>query len=368
MQFRNQHRNNENLSRQFSTQTISAKERYISLDLLRIILTILVIGNHADSYKYLIDISPIFAYLRNLAVPVFLILSAYLTPNIINSNLSKSHFLSRGWRIYKPVVVWSFVYLTLFYILSSFHILGATNGITQYRNFITFKVITYQLLFGCVVNQPLYYLIDLLWLNISFYILFSYVVKERYHTLLLILLISVSFFLQYSGFNWSIFSTFNDYMQATLGRFIEFVPFFSLGFILRYYTYLSKNRLYSTLLIIVFAVIGYLIWSCDTLKTFGYGGFGVLLGSFSLFFLFAILFVKKTSIYARIIQKLAELTLGVYCIHIIVIGFCSRCFGYLGLTSHEFMPSSLLTIIVVSFLSAYFLRILLSTYGRGIVS
>ena len=342
--------------------------RHIALDLLRIVMSVFIIGNHTRSYEFLINICPIFYYLRRLAVPCFLILSAYFTSVGADSALSKSVLISRVKRLYTPILIWS-MFSFLFW--ASIVFLSKSADISQYRNILTVPNVGLQLLFGHVVDEPLYYLVDLLWLNFFFYSIFSLIISKKNPALIIVLLIIVSYMFQYSGVNFRMFHNVDYRMRYTLGRFIEFVPLFSIGILARKYAaklfiLCPKWRF----LIIGFLFIGYVLFSHDPIKkvSFGYSGLGILLGSISIFLLFAGINIKGNGRHVKIINALSEITLGVYCVHFIVTSLCYFGFKYFGLTSHQYYPLLFLTTVGLSFLIAYLLKLMLGKYSQNVIT
>lgn len=349
---------------------ISSGNRFISLDLLRVIMTILVVGNHAPSYQYFVDVSPVFDYIRALAVPVFVILSAYLSPGVIGASPSSSGVLSRLRRLYTPAVIWGLFYFAADYAVSRFGSLIKTSGSSFQHYPVSMSNIIYQLVFGATVNPALYYLIDVVWLNVLFYLLCVVLFRKRYQTVLFVSLAGIGLFFEYSGLNWIAFSNLDYRMKFTLGRFCEFLPFFSLGLLTRKYScwFRNWNRTLMATSAGVSLVIGYIIWTWHQPNTFGYGGLGILIGAACLFLTFSKMSFTEETVFAGIVRGLSGVALGVYCIHNLLIPLCGLVFRRYGLASHASMPALFMTIVVLSFLICLVLKSLLGERAKGVVA
>lgn len=332
-------------------------------------MTVLVVGNHATSYQYFVDLNPGFDYIRALAVPVFLILSAYFAPGVIDPLSSTSGVVSRIKRLYTPAVIWGLVYLALYYTTSRVENVTGSAGSSQ-RYDVSFANIVYQIVFGHVVNPALYYLIDLVWLTLLFYLLFVVFFEKRHQTALLILAALAGLTFQYSGLNWLLFSNWDYRTKFTLGRFCEFLPFFSIGFLLRRYGHLLKRSKW----IVMPAVtggsfgLGYAMWSWHQPTGFGYQGLGILMGATSVFLLFSGLDFSETTVVAKIVRYLSGVTLGVYCIQNLLIPACGFVFRHYGLTSHASAPFLFITIVALSFLASLILKAVLGRHSKSVVA
>ncbi len=330
-------------------------------------MTVLVVGNHAGSYQYFVDVSLVFDYARRLAVPVFVILASYLTPAVIEPLSSESHLLPRLERLYKPVVVWSLVFFAIYYAVRCSAIWPKVSGYFQPYD-VNIQNIVFQLLFGTVVNPALYYLIDIVWLTLLFYVVCVILFKGRFRTTLLVLMALFGLSVQYSGLNWLAFSGCDYRIKFTLGRFCEFLPFFSLGFLLEKYQRLVNN---TTLLVASIAglfPIGYSLWSWHQPQGFGYNGVGILMGATCVFFLFSKLRLDERTLCARVIRNLSSVTLGVYCIHLLIIPICNLLFQHYDFYSHRSMPLLFMAIVLLSFLTCHLMRIVLGIHSKGVVA
>ena len=327
--------------------------RIVSLDILRITMAILVVANHTESYNYFVEISPFFHYVRLLAVPVFIMLAAYLTPWPRNDPEQKSPLIRtlrrRVKRIYTPVIVWSLVYFAPSY------------PKVNLRN------VVYQLVFGHTVDPVLYYLVILLWLTVFFLGALS-CLSRRKGTYCLLLIIALCLMAQRSGINWSLFSDFGDQSRWTLGRICELMPFFAIGMLLRQYrirVFSLRNIMISSGLVIV----AYCSRPFDeTIGSFLYAGISILLGASMVFLTFVNMNVRLGRKLAKCIEILSSITLGVCCLHILVIGVCSRFLTHFHLLlSPNARPLQFLCIIVSSFASSYLLQLLLRKYSQNII-
>jgi surface polysaccharide O-acyltransferase-like enzyme len=332
-------------------------------------MTVLVIGNHATSYQYFVDLSAVFDYIRALAVPVFLILSAYFAPGVIDPLSSKYGVASRVMRLYTPAVIWGLVYFALYYTTSRFGNVSGSAGSSQHYD-VSFANIVYQIVFGHVVNPALYYLIDLVWLTLLFYLVFVVFFEKRYQTALLILAALAGLTFQYSGLNWLLFSNWDYRTKFTAGRFCEFLPFFSIGFLLRKYGHLLRRSRWIVMTVVTGGSfgLGYETWNWHQPTGFGYQGLGILMGAMSVFCLFSALDFRETTVAAKIVRYLSGVTLGVYCMHNLLIPTCGLVFRHYGLTSRACAPFLFMTIVALSFLASLILKVVLRQRSKSVVA
>jgi surface polysaccharide O-acyltransferase-like enzyme len=329
-------------------------------------MAVLVIGNHAGSYQYFIDISPVFDYVRRLAVPVFVILSSYFTPAVIDYFSSEWRILPRLKRLYKPAVIWGLTYFAVCYAIRGSTLWPKVGGYFQPYD-VSIQNVLLQLFFGSVLSPALYYLIDLIWLTALFYVVCVILFRGRCQTMLLILIALFGLSFQYSGLNWLLFSHCDYRIKFTLGRFCEFLPFFSLGFLLKKHRCFGDNTA-SIALAGGLLTLGYLLWSWHQPGGFGYNGIGILMGATCLFVLFSKLRLDGRTVYARIIKELSAVTLGVYCIHMLIIPLCSLLFQHYGFDSHRSIPLLFTAIVLLSFLTCLLMRTALGAHSKGVVT
>lgn len=182
----------------------------------------------------------------------------------------------------------------------------------------------WQLLTGHKYNTPLWYMYVLIILTIVFSLMFG-LFKDKYNIVLGVILICSLIHL-YTGGN-ALFYEMRMEMKWTLGRIAEMLPYSSIGLLLG----INKEKIkkmelqYKVGVLIIAAAM----WKiCQTLEqcgilvvefNYGYAGMELLFKSVLIFL--ACLFLSEIEINKMIecvIRKINYLTMGIYCIHILI--------------------------------------------------
>ncbi len=345
--------------------------RNIVIEFLRIIMAVLVIGNHTASFEYFENFAPFLGFLKRTAVPTFIMISSYLTSEYFFSKslTFKPFVISRLKRLYTPVLAWSLVYClaNLMFMAASSRIGGKT--LPEYQ-IVNLPNIAWQLFFGHSISAIGYYFIDLLWLNLFFYVVMTKTVKTN--IIVCTALILVSFLVQYSRINYLLFGDMDYRVRFTLGRFIEFVPYFSAGLLLNRYKRYGKQfdpqKALSYCAIIAAYGLGYYFSAVDNpAYGFGYNGFGLFLATVLVLYFSLTLDIFKSERSAAVITGLSQLTLGVFCVHLVIAAVCTVVFRMLHLTGQNMLPVIFLSIVVLSFISSYVIKRILGRYAQNVV-
>ena len=234
-----------------------------------------------------------------LSVPIFMFVSAYLCGRLFTEGTWRELFI-RLRRLYVPFAVWGVSYWLMFCLFN--------------RRF-DIVVLIKQLAIGAPACPVLYFL----FLLACYSIMLFYVghMRRRFWTLPLVLVICLT--LQYSGLNATVFNRCSFDLRMVLGRFVELLPSAVLGYA---FYFIGKTRVTRGVSFVV-AVVPIAVYSmsvggvfamvCDG---FQYQGAPLLLGAagVSVAFVSGLSSVKG----AGFIHDIAQLTPGVYYVHLLV--------------------------------------------------
>jgi peptidoglycan/LPS O-acetylase OafA/YrhL len=173
--------------------------RIVAFDLLRIILTVLVVNVHI---RILTGVTPNF--LEPFAwytVPLFIVVSFYFAKN--------TDLLLRIKRLLLPFFFWS------------------VAGFAVHPQLLNAKNILLQLVSGQVVNTPLYYLVLLILFTVLNRVIQKY--AARYKFFIYTIVAATACYLEYSARNVTFFSSMTPVIAKTYGRLIELIPYVPVG-------------------------------------------------------------------------------------------------------------------------------------------
>ena len=204
----------------------SLKPQNLGLCILRMLMCFEVVLCH---FWHSTSVPPLlipFYILRNYAVPVFMLMSFFLTQNCILSKKSQI-YKKRLSRLILPQIGWTIIYWLIYQLISILFHTNLTNGPSD---------IFWQLLTGhCPrINPAMWYQIVLITLSIIFILLFN-ILPENIALISTYVFMIAALFLQYSGINSSMFSQLRYELKYPLGRFFEMLPYATIGFSLSYY-------------------------------------------------------------------------------------------------------------------------------------
>lgn len=187
------------------TTSTQNESRVFIFDLLRIVLILLVVHLHIRNFA---PIKPDFLSNKEYyAVPIFLVLSFYLTAKYyLNEPIPLRSLVDRIKRLLVPLIFWSCV------------------GFLVQPYLFSLSAVFTQLLTGQVVNKPLYYL-DLLILFTVICYLFTRI-SFSLRVVLYLCIAVIAFLLQYSLISYNLAKP-HDWL--TFGRIVELVPYVVLG-------------------------------------------------------------------------------------------------------------------------------------------
>ena len=208
-------------------------------------------------------------------------------------------------------------------------------GFVVYPKEISVLNVLLQLIFGAVVNAPLYYLS----ITIYFVVLFCLLTRLNITIRLIILCLFTTFclYVQHAGINYNSFSVLPASSRYTLGRLCELLPYAVAGIFLRKYFDMVKcyNSDYRVnlrwfLIIVPAFVAGVILYIRFKPEGFGYQGIGLLLCAFSTFLLFLVQSNKSLAgLIPNIVLSVSNISLGIFCSHYLLNRIIRSWFGSL---------------------------------------
>ncbi|KKP60903.1 MAG: hypothetical protein UR56_C0018G0002 [Candidatus Roizmanbacteria bacterium GW2011_GWC2_34_23] len=270
-------------------KNIGHQSRNYIFDLLKIILTFLVVNIHIRNVTHgKVNFLEPYGY---YAVPLFITLSFFLMNKYFSQiKLPFSVILLRIKRLILPLIFWSGV------------------GFLLKPNLINVRNILLQLFTGKVVDTPLYYLNVLIFLTLIFWFITYLPIKLR--PSLYFVIIIVAFFLEYAGL-------MGNEIRKSYGQIVELIKYASLGMLFATLINRSKKRL------ILFSLAGltlFLLIFSKFPQPWGYNYSGIKLFLGTIFVLSSILLIGQINFSPKInkmIRVLGGYSLGVYLLHII---------------------------------------------------
>lgn len=259
-------------------------------DLLRIILTVLVVNVHI---RIITGVkSNILEPLTWHTVPLFIILSFFF--------FSNKSLILRIKRLFLPFIFWSII------------------GFTIHPNLISPDNLLLQLLTGHVVNTPLYYLVLLACFTIIHGLINR--LTNNLKVLIYTLIISIALLLEYSAINFNFFSPMVTVVEKSYGRFVELIKFVPVGLSFGYFNKKISNKNIFLYLSLVFLIIFFAVYKIPVASDFHFSGLKTLTGSISIFsFVLWLSNLKINFILNRFISAFGEYSFGVYLSHYLLL-------------------------------------------------
>ena len=253
----------------------------------------------------------------NSAVPVFMILSFYLTSKDYLNIADWGKRRKRLGRLLIPYVSWAFIHY--FGYLAGYYLFKLAGREDSFHIEFSIKDLFWQLAFGCdeYLCAQLWYLFDLIVITV---LLWMVSCKREYTIRIALLLGVLAVAVQYFGINLAVFGGLPYEARYSMGRLAEMIPFACGGLVIGgigVYDRLSAHRWYVfTLLVFLLTLIS----NCDVfvlIEGFSYQGLFMLSYSFFLFLVFDMLPMNSlNSVIKKIIKFLSKYSLGVFCVHV----------------------------------------------------
>lgn len=277
-------------------------QKYVIFDLLKIILSFLVINLHIESFVLHNDFSIIY-FLGWYAVPLFIVMNFYLNSSkYLASNLSFRQFLKILYRFVFPLIFWSAI------------------GFIIHPELLTIKYLLRQLLTGTAVDPPLYYLLTISIISTGIYIFRKKLFKSQY---LVAIVICILLLIESTGLETALASHIPIQIQLACIRIFEFIKYGLLGVSLPSIVRYLSTKIPASL-VYLFTLVGVIIdislkWYYQT-SGLGYGG--IIQFTIIGLIMISIILLKDNQLFIKqnsIISNISKYSLGIYCIHTFII-------------------------------------------------
>ena len=278
--------------------------------LLRMLMAFEVILAHFCSWE---EYDPVliwpFRSLNSLTVTCFAIMSFYLMADFFLDR-NKDKFKNRLIKLIIPQIAWAFVYYVIYASLDLLLKTGLHNGIQD---------LFWQMLTGHsqYLNPTMWYQFNLVIITILFYYIFKFL-DDKKAVFVLIMLMLFCYYLQFSGINRALFENLIYELKFPLGRIAEMIPFCVIGFLLKYYDILNHLKKYRYLVMVICVALFYIGFRIPWIevKDFDYSGFAKPYLSLCIItFAYLCPFEYLADNYKKLILKISNYTLGIYCSH-----------------------------------------------------
>mgnify|MGYP001558767740 CR=1 FL=1 len=268
----------------------SVKTRNSIIDLLKIILTVLVVNVHIRI------ITGIKANLLEpytwYTVPLFIVLSFFF--------FSSKSLITRIRRFFIPLIFWS------------------AAGFIVHPDLLNAHNVLLQLLTGHVVNTPLYYLVLLTLFTIIYRLIDR--LPSNLKIFIYFLIILTALFLEYSRINYDFFSTKIEAVKKSYGRFIELIKYVPIGLMFAFLKKKINNNNIFLVLSVIFLPIYAAASNISQPLDFHYSGLKTLVGSIIIFSLaLGLSSFKFNDKVNSIISLLGKYSFGVYLSHYLLL-------------------------------------------------
>lgn len=277
-------------------------QKYVIFELIKIILSFLVINLHIESFVLHQDFSFIY-FLGWYAVPIFITMNFYFNSSkYLGSDFKLSKYIIILNRFLFPFVFWSII------------------GFCLHPELFTIKYILRQLLTGTAVDPPLYYLLTMSIISTLVYIFRKTLFSNQYLVTLVLLIL---LFIESTGLEMSLASHIPIQIQLASMRVFEFIKYGLLGVSMPSIFDYVTSRISATYvyLLTIFAII------FDTafkwyfqISGLGYGGViqFVIVG----LVMMSVILLKDSKTFMKqniFINNISKYSLGIYCIHTFII-------------------------------------------------
>lgn len=279
-------------------------------DLLRIILTILVVNLHIRIIAY--TKPNILESAAFYTVPLFVVLSFYvMSKYFIQERVPYQVIVPRIKRVLIPLLFWSAV------------------GFAVHPELIRVKNVLLQIATGELVNVPLYYLNLLILFTVIFWLLTYVRLKIRFVFYALIL--SIAFLLEYSLINYHFFSPTAPAVKNSYGRFIELLPYAVVGIIFGWMRLKMKIKSIGFIITLLFFSACYIITLYfPQFPGFHFSGMTIFSGTIVIFSLTLLLSkLQFASTVHMWIELLGKYSFGIYLFHFILLEFLLKIFPHM---------------------------------------
>lgn len=252
--------------------------------------------------------SGMIAYLRQFAVPVFMVLSFLLTQKKLGG-VNREWLAGRTTRLLVPQIGWT---ITYFLVYSLFDFVFHTE-FTEPHDF------WWQLATGhsLGLNPTMWFQVVLIWMTVLFVVIVI-VFPEKMVIPILICLSGIALIIEYTGAIMAL-DSYRFEIKYPVGRMVAMIPLAATGYSMACYGVfqrVKKNRI-ATFLAALLLIVLDCKWSLfKPVDGFGYTGLQAVVISIALLALMESLpFERLGKLMKRIIKAAARFTLGIYCVH-----------------------------------------------------
>lgn len=310
------------------------KKHYYSIDIAKLVCALLVVGVHVnvvDDFTGQVSFI-IKSFIYNLLVPFFFICSGYFFYQGFKKN--KDYYKKYIGRIFKIYLCWTAIYMPI--ILLTY--------LTNNRGFILDFLIFIRNFIFAGSTYHLWYLISLIY---SIYIVSVFLRKNKFKVLFLLALLCLGFILwgkSSLGENTIISKLYIFLFEGINSGIVVGILFTTIGVLINKYNLIHRKYLMiSTLIVgiyITFIVLAYYSIYYNYYMTY-IASIGTLIAICNILFNWNIILPEKYS------NKLKNLNLTVYCIHVLVLIIVTKLEDYfdISLTNIHIINFFLVTII-----------------------
>ena len=327
---------------QFVMEKEGDVKKNTGISILRLFLCFEVFYNHYSTEPDTI-IEKVANLFRGIPVPCFIFLSFYLTYQIFDTQ-NKRKLMNRLKRLFYPLVFWNLIYYLYHWV--------------HQGELLSYEQLIYSFILGAVktLDFPLWYLSSEIMIIGILWMLSERQTEEENRNIIIFTFIGVfAVFMVVTGCNYYLFNGMPFESIFTFGRTLEIVPMAVLGYIYaEYENRLKKSFIYITaLLLVVVSLILRYTW-VDIKFGFGYQFVWQNILSIAIVLLFINLPQIRSVRLARIINYVAQFTMGAYCLQVMVCSILLE-IGWL----HIYAPISSLWFDIVSYVCCMLIAFLL---------
>ena len=253
-----------------------------------------------------------FDYMLSMSVPIFIFMAFFFGERHITAN-EPGYLRKRGRRIVWPLIGWALIYAA---VLVPLHWLRGDGNLPGVDDLLWQSVTGHSK----ALNPSMWYQSVLLLLTLAFFYTFRKPTKRD--AMVLLALLCGAIVLEYSGLNYYMFGNLRFELKYPLGRVVEMIPFAVLGYACARYSLLERFALGSLpaiLLFIAIAVAAMIPLHNDKNFGFGYGNIFYIPAAIGIALaVWYIPFPRLGPKTMRALRFLTSFTLGIYCIHRLV--------------------------------------------------
>lgn len=290
------------------------KEFHLGFSILRSIMCFMVILIHCWDASNAQNVMKLIAWARAFSVPTFMMMSFLLVqPSLIEHDKKKMQ--NRFERLLIPQFGWAVIYWAVYGIIDLLLNKGWESKISD---------LLWQIFFGHKLNTAMWYQVDLIYLTLLFLVVI--ILCKKNYTSVLIILGMAALFIQYSGIN-MVFESLRYELSYPIGRFSEMLPIAVVGFVIsstNLLEKLKKFRIITTILAVFLIFMEYAFGFFSDVTGYGYSGIRMIVISFAFISLFYMIPFEKLPMKAHnMIKTLTSYTMGIYCMHRLVLSILS---------------------------------------------